>query len=77
MVAIIAGGNGVVNIEAYSPGGGCSLSLGTTVPLTGGHLDPIMGYINGKITFCQTNLWAEPNRSLKRFFFFGISTFLL
>jgi hypothetical protein len=40
-------------------------------------LDPIMGYINGKITFCQTNLWAEPNRSLKRFFFFGISTFLL
>jgi hypothetical protein len=77
MVAIIAGGGYFFKIEAYSPGGGCSQALGTTDPLGGGNLDPILGYINGKITFCQTNSWILPNRFKIHNFFMNFFLFFL
>ncbi len=49
MIAYVAGGNGFNIAEAYSPNGGCSLSMGTG-PL--GNLNPILGFINGKLTYC-------------------------
>ncbi len=75
-MAIIAGGGGFFKIEAYSPGGGCSQALGTTDPLGSGNLDPILGYINGKITFCQTNSVILPNRFKIHTFYVIIGVFL-
>ncbi len=60
-VALLAGGNGVFSMEAYSPGGGCSLPLGN-VPQEIWNYAPILGYINGKITYCQANSGQIANR---------------
>jgi hypothetical protein len=38
-------------MEIYSPGGGCSQTFGN-VPV--GNLASIVGWINGKITYCST-----------------------
>jgi hypothetical protein len=51
MVALIVGGTGNGNIEAYSPDGRCSLTLGN-IPLS--PYLPIIGFINGKLTYCST-----------------------
>jgi hypothetical protein len=48
MVVVIAGGS-VTSMEAYSPDGGCSLSMGT-VPQA--QFAPLLGLLNGKLTYC-------------------------
>ena len=52
MVALIAGGNGLAQMEAYSPDGRCSQDLGN-VPSEVNYFVPEIGYINGKITLCS------------------------
>ena len=52
MVALIAGGNGFIQMEAYSPDGRCSQDLGY-LPSGVDNLVPAMGYINGKVTLCS------------------------
>ena len=52
MVALIAGGNGVAQMEAYSPDGRCSQDLGY-LPSEVINFVPALGYINGKITLCS------------------------
>jgi hypothetical protein len=65
MVAYIAGGNGVNAAEAYSPNGGCSLPMGNG-PL--GNLNPILGFINGKLTFCGSYMDNRFQSLLKQIF---------
>ena len=52
MVAVIAGGNGFTQMEAYSPDGRCAQDLGY-VPSDVVVLLPAIGYINEKITLCS------------------------
>jgi hypothetical protein len=55
-VAFIAGGNGRADVEVYNPDGGCPQFLGY-VPFS--NLAPILGMVNGKITFCA---WYSDKR---------------
>jgi hypothetical protein len=67
MVVFIAGGNANSPMEVYSPGGGCSIPLGF-VPLS--QYLPILGFINGKLTYCGNYFENRYKKCLLYFFLF-------
>ena len=53
MVVMISGGKDVGVIEVYSPDGRCSQTAANRPSAPANNPNPVLGYINGKISTCN------------------------